>query len=308
MKWHTSFHPGNEDMNFDDVRVFARIAELKGISATARALGLPKSSVSRALARMEAAAGSALVERSTRHVRLTDAGVLLHSHALRILSDIADAETALEGLAGVPRGRLRVNATHAFGLGVIAPMLPGFLARYGQLQVALDADDRPIDLTAKDTDLAIRIGPLVDSALIARRLPSVHLWLCASPAYMAAHGTPRTVAELAAHSLIDRQDRTDWRFAAAGAIDIEPRVIIPDAAAQELVVEGGAGIGHLPDYLVRPAIAGGRLVRVLPDVAALTVEVHALYPSHRSLSPKVRVFIDALAEHMQVTALLAEGR
>ncbi|MBX9649020.1 MAG: LysR family transcriptional regulator, partial [Xanthobacteraceae bacterium] len=91
-------------MNFDDVRVFARIAELKGISATARALGLPKSSVSRALARLEAAAGSALVERSTRHVRLTDAGVLFHAHAVRILGDIADAETALEGLAGAPRG------------------------------------------------------------------------------------------------------------------------------------------------------------------------------------------------------------
>ncbi|MDR3472494.1 MAG: LysR family transcriptional regulator [Devosia sp.] len=294
-------------MNFDDVRVFARIAELKGISATARALGLPKSSVSRALARMEAAAGSALVERSTRHVRLTDAGVLFHAHAVRILGDIADAETALEGLAGAPRGRLRVNATHAFGLGVIAPMLPDFLARYSQVQVALDADDRRIDLTAKDTDLAIRIGPMVDSALIARRLPSVDLWLCASPAYLAAHGTPRTVAELAAHSLVDRQDRTNWRFADAGTIDVEPRVIIPDASAQKVVVEGGAGIGYLPDYLVRPAVASGHLVRVLPDVIAATIEVHALYPSHRSLSAKVRVFIDALAEHMRATTRLAEG-
>ena len=176
-----------------------------------------------------------------------------------------------------------------------------------ELLVALDADDRRIDLTAKDTDLAIRIGPMVDSALIARRLPSVDLWLCASPAYLAARGTPRTVAELAAHSLVDRQDRTDWRFAGGGVIEVEPRVIIPDASAQKVVVEGGAGIGHLPDYLVRPAVASGRLVRVLPDVIAATIEVHALYPSHRSLSAKVRVFIDALAAHMRVTASLAEG-
>lgn len=295
-------------MNFDDVRVFARIAELKGISATARALGLPKSSVSRALARMEAVAGSALVERSTRHVRLTDAGIVLHAHAVRILDDIAEAEAALEGLAGAPRGRLRVNATHAFGIGVIAPMLPAFLERYGQVQVALDADDRPIDLAANETDLAIRIGPLADSALIARGLPSVDLWLCASPAYLAAHGTPGTVAELAAHSLVDRQERIDWRFADAGPIEVEPRLVIPDASAQKVVVEGGAGIGNLPDYLVRPAVASGRLVRVLPDVVAATIEVHALYPGRRSLSAKVRVFIDALAEHMRAANRLAGGR
>jgi DNA-binding transcriptional LysR family regulator len=293
-------------MNFDDVRVFAHIAELKGISATARSLGLPKSSVSRALARMEAAAGSVLVERSTRHVRLTDAGVLLHTHAMRILDDIAEAETALEGLAGEPRGRLRVNATHAFGIGVIAPMLPDFLARFSRVQVALDADDRPIDITAKDTDLAIRIGPMTDSGLIARRLPSVDLWLCASPAYLSAHGTPRTVAELAAHSLVDRQDRIDWRFGDAGAIDAEPRIIIPDASAQKVVVEGGAGIGHLPDYLVRPAVASGHLIRVLPEIIAASIEIHALYPSQRSLSAKVRVFIDALTEHMRLTARSAK--
>ena len=187
-------------------------------------------------------------------------------------------------------------------------MLPGFLARYSQVHVVLDADDRRIDLAAKDTDLAIRIVPMADSALIARRLPSVDLWLCASPDYLATHGTPRTVADLAAHSLVDRQDRINWSFADAGAIDVDPRVIMPDASAQKVVVEGGVGIGHLPDYLVRLSIASGRLIRVLPDVIAASIEVHALYPSHRSLSAKVRVFIDALAEHMRVAARLAEGR
>ena len=225
---------------------------------------------------------------------------------MRILADVADAETALEGLAGVPRGRLRVNATHAFGIGVIARMLPGFLAQYSQVQVMLDADDDRIDLGIKETDLAIRIGPMADSPLIARRLPSVDLWLCASPAYLAANGTPRTVADLTTHSLVDRQERTDWRFAGAAPISVEPRAIIPDASAQRVVVEGGAGIGHLPDYLVRPAVVSGRLVRVLPNVGAATIDVHALYPSHRSLSAKVRVFIDALAEHMQLTPRSSE--
>ena len=289
-------------MNFDDIRVFARIADLKGISVTARALGLPKSSVSRALARMEAVAESPLVERSTRHVRLTDAGVLLHAHAKRILDDIAEAEAALEGLAGAPQGRLRVNATHAFGIGVIAPMLPAFLSRYGQVQVELDADDRRIDIHESETDLVVRIGALEDSTLIARRLPSVDLWLCASPAYLAERGAPRTLADLAGHSLIDRHGHTGWRFPGNGAVDAIPRVIIPDANTQRVVVEGGAGIGYLPNYLVRGAIEAGRLVRVLPNLACASIEVHALYPSHRSLSAKVRVFIDALAAHMRAPA------
>lgn len=136
-------------------------------------------------------------------------------------------------------------------------MLPGFLARYSQVQVALDADDRRIDLAAKDTDLAIRIGPIADSALIARRLPSVNLWLCASPDYLAAHGAPRTVAELATHSLVDRQDRINWSFADAGAIDVEPRVIIPDASAQRLWWRAGSGsVTYRIISSARPSPAG----------------------------------------------------
>lgn len=149
-----------------DVRAFARIADLRSVSAAARALKAPKSSVSRSLARLEAAVGAVLVERSTRHLRLTDVGALFHPHALRILNDVDEAETALGSFAGVPRGTLRVNALYAFALALLAPMLPAFLARYPEVRVTLDVDNRQVDVLAEQADLMIRIGTLATSGLI----------------------------------------------------------------------------------------------------------------------------------------------
>ena len=186
-------------LDLADLRAFARIADLGSVSGAARALGMPKSSASRSLARLEAAAGAALVERSTRRLRLTDAGHLLQRHARRILDDVGEAENALAGLISVPRGTLRVSAGFTFAVGPLAPMLPRFLARYPEVRVALTIDNRDVDLLAEEFDLAIRIGPLRDSELIARRLTTVALWTCASPAYLAARGTPATVKELRGH-------------------------------------------------------------------------------------------------------------
>ena len=273
---------------------------------------MPKSSASRALARLEAAAGSALIERSTRHLRLTDAGRLLQRHARRILDDVGEAENALTGLIGVPRGTLRVSVGFTFAVGPLAPMLPGFLARYPEVRVALAIDNRNVDLLADDFDVAIRIGPLRDSDLIARRLTNVTLWTCASPAYLAARGTPSTVDDLRAHELVGRVDRKSiWRFREPGGalheIEIVPGTVIPEPAVLKPVMIGGAGIGRLPDFHAADAIGDGTLVRLLPEYQDDSVDVHALYPSHRSLSAKVRVFIDALAEHLNRTDERAAG-
>jgi DNA-binding transcriptional LysR family regulator len=286
-----------------DVRAFARIADLRSVSAAARALKAPKSSVSRSLARLEAAVGAVLVERSTRHLRLTDAGALFHPHALRILNDVDEAETALGSFAGVPRGTLRVNAPYAFALALLAPMLPAFLARYPEVLVTLDVDNRQVDVLAEQADLVIRIGTLATSGLIARRLATMELWACASPAYLATRGTPASVDDLSGHDIVGRvEGRTRWTFRTPGAepeeIDVNPRLSVPDPALTQVVLIGGAGIGRLPDFMARSAIARGELVRVLAEVEPGSVEVHALYPSHRSLSAKVRVFIDALVAHM----------
>ena len=290
-----------------DLRAFARIADLGSLSGAARALGMPKSSASRSLTRLEGVAGTALMERSTRHLRLTDAGHLLLRHARRILDDVGEAETALVGLIGVARGTLRVSVGYTFAVGPLAAMLPGFLAQFPEVRVVLDTENRNVDLLAEEFDLAIRIGPLPDSDLIARRLATIALWTCASPAYLAARGTPATPDDLCSHELISRVDRRgSWRFREASGtvreIEVVPGTVIPEPAVLRTVLIGGAGIGKLPDFHAADAVAGGTLVRLLPEYGEDTVEVHALYPSHRSLSAKVRVFIDALAEHLNRTA------
>jgi DNA-binding transcriptional LysR family regulator len=295
------------DLDLTDLRVFARIADLKSVSAAARALNMPKSSVSRSLARLESVVGAALVERSNRHLRLTDAGVLLHPHALRIMNDVDEAETALGGFVGVPRGTLRVSAPLAYVHSLVAPMLPAFLARYPEIRVVIDSNPRNVDLIAQEIDVAIRMGPLVASGLVARRLPSLEIWLCASPVYLHARGTPTSVADLAGHDFIDRVDATtEWTFETPGhgreQIAIYPRAVAPEPAVGLVMLMGGAGIGRLPRFLAETAIAAGELVRVLPETRPSTTEVHALYPSHRSLSAKARVFIDALAAHLSRSA------
>jgi len=202
----------------------------------------------------------------------------------------------------VPRGTLRVSVGFTFAVGPLAPMLPQFLARYPDVRVALSIDNRNVELLAEEFDVAIRIGPLPDSDLIARRLTTIALWTCASPAYLAARGTPKTVEDLRSHELIGRVDhRANWQFRAPGGvlheIEVVPGTVVPEPAVLLTVLVGGAGIGRLPDFSAADAVASGTLVLLLPEYDD-SVDVHALYPSHRSLSAKVRVFIDALAEHL----------
>jgi DNA-binding transcriptional LysR family regulator len=290
-------------LDLPDLRAFVRIADLGSVSGAARSLRSPKSSVSRSLARLEEAVGVSLIERSTRSLRLTDAGLLLHRHARRILDDVGEAENALGGLIGLPRGDLRVSVPFTFAAGPLAPMLPLFMKRYPDVRVVLSVDNRPVDLLVEEFDVAIRIGPLRDSELIARRLASFALWPCASPGYLAERGTPQGPEDLRGHTVISHADRRgplQLRSANGGVheIEIEPGPVVPEPAVVKTMLLGGAGIGWLPDFHAADALADGTLVRLLPDHVADSVEAHALYPSHRSLSAKVRVFIDALVAHL----------
>src|SRR4051812_32853650 len=222
-------------LDLTDLRVFVRITDAGSISGAARALGMPKSSVSRSLARIEATVRATLVERSTRRLRLTDAGLLLQRHARRILDEVGEAEDALAGFVGVPRGTLRVSAPPSFAAGPVAPMLPAFLARYPELRVVLSFDNQPIVVLPDDIDVAIRAGALPDSDLVARRLARTELWTCASPAYLSAHGTPITVEELRGHQLVTLFDRrTIWRFRSPTGVvqefTADPGLVMPEHA------------------------------------------------------------------------------
>ena len=291
-------------LDLTDLRIFARIADAGSISGAARALRVPKSSVSRSLVRLEGAVGAMLIERSTRRLTLTDAGLLLQRHARRILDDVGEAEDAIAGFVGVPRGTLRVSAPPSFAAGPLAPILSAFVARYPDVRVVLSFDNQPIVQLPDDVDVAIRAGALPDSELIARRLASTELVTCASPSYLATHAAPTTVEELHDHRLVTLFDRrTVWRFRTpSGAMQelvAEPGLVVPEHAIARTVLLGGAGIGQLPEYHARDAIASGQLMRVLPDHEGERVEVHALYPRHRSLSAKVRVFVEMVAEQMK---------
>jgi DNA-binding transcriptional LysR family regulator len=288
-------------MELSDIRAFVRTADLGSVSAAGRSLGLPKSTISRSLARLEADVGAMLVQRSTRHLRLTDAGVLFRPYAIRILADVDEAGTALDNFAGAPRGTLRVSAPFTVVVAIVSPMLPAFLACYPEVRVVLDVENRVIDMPVEPADLVIRVGTLPDSDLIARHLLTTEAWTCASPAYLAAHGTPSRLAELGAHALIGQTDLpTTWSYGMRGGsveqVEVRPAHVVSDSAALEPMLVGGGGIGRLPDFLARGAIARGDLMRLFPETEGDRFEIHALYTSHRSLSAKVRVFIDALIE------------
>ena len=286
-------------MELSDLRAFVRVAKLRSVSGAARALGAPKSSVSRAVVRLEAAVGSTLVERSTRQLRLTDAGHLLLPHAEQIISEVDEAEAALGRFAGTPQGTLRVSAPYGFALGAITPMLPAFLARYPEVDIVVERDAMGVDVTTGQADLFIRLSPLPDTAMVGRRLATVELWTCASPGYVAARGSPATIADLAAHDIIGLAGpEVKWSFRTGGGqmeeIVLHPRAVLPDNALILDVLGNHVGIGQLPDFMAANAIGRGELTRILPKLGPAVTEVFALYPSHRGLPLKARVFIDAL--------------
>ena len=288
-------------MDLVDLTAFSYIADLGTISGAARALKMPKSSVSRSLIRLETEVGAVLVERSTRHMRLTDAGLLLQRHARRILDDVGEAENAIGGLIGRPSGDLRVNAPFTFAAGPLASMLPKFAERYPEVRVVLSVDNRLVDFQIEGMDLAIRIGRLDDSDLIARRLSTFEIWPCASPEYLERSDEIIQPTDLLRQTLISHSDqRETWEFrTATGAvrdIEVAPGMVIPEPEVLKRVLIAGTGIGLLPDFHAADAIRDGKLVRLLPAYQGRTLDAHILYHSHRSLSAKVRVFIDTLLE------------
>ena len=289
-------------MDLNDLQVFVRVAELRSISGSARALDAPKSTVSRSLTRLEAAVGSVLVERSTRQLRLTDTGQLLLPHAMRIIDEVNEAANAVGRFVGTPRGRLRVSVPYALALGVVTPMLPSFLARYPELDVVLERDGNWADFTAGDADLIIRTTPLPETAMIGRRIGTVELWTCASPSYIAARGSPATPDDLGTHDVMGLVGPdVKWSFVAGSGqmkeVVLRTRAVLPDPVLIERALVSGAGIGQLPDLIADEAIRRGELTRLLPDFGPATSDAFALYPSHRGLSIKVRVFIDALVAY-----------
>ena len=291
-----------KDLN--DLRVFERVALLGSFSGAAKVLGMPKSSVSRSIGRLEAELGTRLFQRNTRDVVLTAPGTALLERCAAILDRVVETMDYFNGLGDAPRGRLRVTAGMGFGVNVLAGLIPGFLQAHPQVDVWLDLSTHHADLIAAQVDVAVRLGPMADSRLVARKLGAMQRFLCASPAYLERHPAPAEPADLAGHAVVempgvDGRPRA-WTLTRNGdtrTVELQPRVEVNEALAIHRLVLNGAGIGCVSGYLCAPDFEAGRLVRLLPGWTLPAVEVNAVFPSSRSLSPLVRAFVDYLAAH-----------
>jgi len=303
--------------DLNHVRLFAKIAELGSLTRAAKALGKPKSTVSRDLARLEASVGASLMRRSNRRVTLTETGALFLQHAHRILGEVEDAEIAVGRLGAVPRGLLRVSAPFTAGHALLAPLLPGFLERYPEIRFALELDNRRVDPVGEDFDVVLRVGRLEDSSLVARKLAHIEFGLFASPAYLQRRGTPSRLADLSAHDIVDKGGppgpRT-WRIESRDgpvSVEVNPRLSINDPATVRVTLLGGVGIGWLPTFLAAADVEAQHLVPVLADHRRDATDIHALFRARRSLSPAVNAFIDYLVarfsdQHANGPAVWAE--
>jgi DNA-binding transcriptional LysR family regulator len=287
----------------DTMAAFARIVEAGSFSAAARELGRSKSSVSKRIARLEDRLGVRLLNRTTRRLSLTEAGRSFYEGCRRMLSEAEAAERAVAHLSGAPRGTLRVNVAMSFGVLHVAPALAGFMRRYPELSVELVLDDREVDLVEEGFDLGVRIRALPDSSLIARRLAPSRRFVCAAPSYLEAHGAPEAPEDLPRHACLlysYQAQRSVWRLggpAGERRVGVSGRLTANNGGALRNAALAGLGLAFLPSFIVGEDLRRGRLRRVLPDWRdADDIAVHAVYPAGRNLSPKVRVFVDHLAE------------
>jgi LysR family transcriptional regulator for bpeEF and oprC len=290
-------------LDLNSLQIFDKVASLKSFTAAARALGLPKSNVSRSVARLEDALGTRLFQRTTRDVVLTLTGQALLDRSAEIIARLSEALDYVGSLSGQPRGTLKISAGMGFGVNVLAEQLPEFLLRYPEIAIALDLESRTADLVAEAVDVAVRLGPLPDSGLVAVKLGEIHRYLCAAPAYLERRGSPKSIDALAHHDTIDMPTADGrarpWSFSRGSEtirLDTKPRISVNEALTIHRLVSNGAGVGLLSGYICAPEIAAGRLVHLFPDWWPASVEVSLVFPSRRELSPIVRAFVDYMKE------------
>jgi len=286
-------------LNSDDLRIFVAVAEAQGVSRAATRLKLPKSSVSRQVARLEAEAGAVLFERGRGGVRLTDAGHALFDQAVRVGQLIEGAAASVQAALAAPRGVLRVNVPHLFATQFLAPRLPEFLRACPAVEVLLDVSHAAAGAMAPETDVVVRVGPLADSALIARKLGVSELRLYAAPSALGPVSPTRAAALLGEAGLAERVPLGEYRTV-VGFSDgrASRRVQVQEPLVRMGLVLEGAGAAWLPAFLCREAVAHGRLIDLMPDDPRGPIDLHALYPAHLAASPKVRAFIGFLAGAM----------
>jgi DNA-binding transcriptional LysR family regulator len=282
---------------------FVRAVDAGSLSGAARSLPSSLTSVSRQISALEGHFGTRLLLRTTRQLALTDEGRILYEHAKAILGEVKEIEAALSHNRHQPSGRIRVASPSLMGRLVIAPLLAEFLRRYPALSIDLLLVDRAVDLVEEDIHLAIRIGRLRDSQLVARKLADLRMIVCASPAYLARRGVPEAPGDLAHHDCLvfsDMPGSAEWRFAddsrAGRKIRISGRLWMNSLDALATAAKDGAGIVRVPSWQAEADLAAGRLVRLLAEYEPAPVPLHLTFQPSRPASPKIRAFVDYLVE------------
>ena len=289
-----------------DLAVFVAVVNAGSFTAAATKLELSKSMVSKCVNRLEAKLGARLLQRTTRRLRLTEAGTALHETSNSALSAIEDAQLAVSNLQGTPRGVLKVSASQAFGTVVLPAVVRQLEREHADLSIELLLDDRHVDLVREGVDIALRItGEPPDSGMVYRRLGPNRQVVCASSDYLERHGTPQTPQDLASHECIAHLQRATprlWHFTTRTggktSVKINGRTAVTNALAVRACALQGLGIIELNSYIVGSDISAGRLVRLLEGYKPGELSVYAVFPQRRFLAPKVRVFIDALLAGM----------
>ncbi|WP_323118706.1 LysR family transcriptional regulator [Burkholderia alba] len=284
-----------------DVALFVRAALLANVSAAGREFGVSAAVASARIAQLERQLGARLLHRTTRRVSVTQDGEVFMERAQRLL-DAADAARAAVGRARAePHGRLRVSMSSSFGRQHVAPVIPAFLRRYPDVSLELRLSDEVVDLVDDGIDVAVRLGALKDSSLVARKLAVNRRVICGSPAYLAAHGTPRHPADLARHECVILGDQRDWSFATPTGpltVRVDGRLVASNGEAIREALLDGFGLALKSTWDVGPHLRDGTLVAVLGDYPlADTVAIWAVYPSRAFVPLKTLAFIDFLAAH-----------
>ena len=294
-------------------RILIRVAETGSFSAVARERGLTQPAVSRQIAALEQHLGARLLQRTTHSLALTEDGRDLLGHARLVVEAVERAESAIGPHHAGLSGRVRLGAGGTFGRIMVAPRIHRLLERHPALEIDLRLENRVVDMVHEGFDIAIRLGTIAETALIARRIGAVSRVIVASPGYLAAHPAPQTPEDLAVHScilLVVAPPPETWRLQRDGRlveVAVSGRFRTDSVEAVRAAVLSGIGLAELPVWMVQKALADGRLRQVLADWQPPPVPVHAVYPSLRNLAPRTRAVIDFLVEEFKGDPALAES-
>ncbi len=284
--------------NWEGVCEFVAVAEAESFTAAAKRLGISTAQVSRQVSALETRLSAKLFYRTTRRVAVTEVGNIYYQHCRQLLDGLDEAERAITNLQSTPTGKLKITAPTTYGERTIVPLINNFVAKYPELDVWLRLTNQTLDLIDEGYDLAIRLGKLDDSSMMAKRLASRTRYVCASPDYLSTHGVPHSLSELEQHNCL--QGTLDyWLFQENGKarnIKITGNIRCNSGRALVDAALKGIGIVQLPDYYVSHFIESGQLVSLLEHLREPDEGVWALYPHNRHLSPKVRMLIDYLSE------------